>query len=452
MPVPQRPTVPRLSSTYIKNLTIDDRHILRLDDSDIPSCGVEILPRSRHIDDDDTSIQFISTKNQPPKLRMTIKADNDDDSIEAASHRNPIEERQQKMKSARQSKGREFAKEQRKKRSLEAIKVKEDAEQEKIMKAERLLALGRKARKFAGEPLPEFPRQQLAKSRMKVKRKNEVYVPPEEDENDVSTYALQWALGTEEIDVEADINKSKSIDFRRTTEKDGREYSTESKGGEGNFRYFEDNSLNDSDINNDDTAAHINDRYNHDNQRYLFGTSGSIAESFKSSVQSNTKNVDSDTGMRYSTHESKPNSTERGKSIFDQGLVNNMGRITARISTIPSNEKLRNEQGRNDQKQPQPIKKSPVAPTIKMFSPSYKQEMTVSKSHKTKKETTTPESKGSNSTGRLDLAAISHKNSTSSAPRVIRIDVRDTKGNIVRQLERPASMPNRGLRTGLLDS
>ena len=450
---PQRPTVPRLSSTYLKNLPLDHHHTTQPNDIDIPSCGVEILLRTKHFDDDDDTTNHISasTKNQPPKLHSKVKTDNDDTSTASASLKDPIEERRQKQKLDRQVKGREFAKEQRRKRSLEATKVKEEAEQEKKAKSDRLLALCKKAKKIAGDPIPEIPRQKLAKSRMKEKQKNEVNAPSEENENDVSTYALQWALGGEETDVQGVIKHSRylneSTDFQSIMEKDHQEYSAESKGGEGNLRYFEDGNPSSTEGFN---SANVDDLYNHIDRRSLSEMSfpPGIQSLYSQSIKSNTKNGDSGAAIKYVTIEDRTTVTNEGKSIFEMGLINNMGRISAGTSTTPSKEKSRSDQKRNEQKQTQSIKKSTGSPSIKMFSPSYKQEIGTGKSRASKKDVGSQGIRGSTFHGGLEPTAASYKNSGSSEPRIVRIAVRDTKGNIVRQLERPVSTISSGIKSG----
>ena len=459
MQIPQRPTVPRLSSTYLKNLPLDHQHTKQLNDIDIPSCGVEIQLRTKHFDDDDNTTNHISssTKNQPFKQHPTKKTDNDDTSTASASLRDPIEERRQKQKLDRQVKGREFAKEQRRKRSLEATKMKEEAEQEKKAKADRLLALCKKAKKIAGDPMPEIPRQKLAKSRMKVKQKNDVNIPSEENDNDLSTYALQWALGGEEINVEGVVKQSSypddSIDFQSITEKDHQEYSAESKGGEGNLRYFEDEDDNPSGTEDFYEDRHnADDRYNRMDPRSFSAMSSphNIQSPYSQSLKGNMKNGDPSAVMKYINIEDKGTVTGEVKSIFEMGLINNMGRITARTSMTPSKEKLRSDQKRNEQRQTQAqsTKKSTISNSIKMFSPSYKQDIGTGKSRPSKKEVGSQGFRGSTSHGGLEPAAASHKSSTSSGPRTVRIAVRDTKGNIVRELERPVSVLPSGMKSG----
>jgi hypothetical protein len=150
MPYSSRPGVPRLSSNYIKNLPVSEQ-VHSLNESIIPPCGVEIIPRSKSI----RNSQTYSDSDEPlskaylMKSTMTAKTDNDDDSTESptsVAHKNLLDERSEKVKTDRLTAGREFAKKQRKQFRLEAIKAKEDAEREKILKIQRLLSLGLKRR------------------------------------------------------------------------------------------------------------------------------------------------------------------------------------------------------------------------------------------------------------------------------------------------------------------
>ena len=429
MPISQRPEVPRLSSTYLKNLPINDQITYNYDESDIPSCGVDIVPRPKINDnivspDDSFKVSVVpSTRERATKLKLTAKTDEEDDSLESIVHKNALEEQEEKVKYDRQLKGREFAKEQRRRWRSEALKIKEDAEQEKRNKAERLAALGKKARKFACEPLPEYPRQQLAKSRSEMKRKNEVYVAPDDDagtDNDVSVHALQWALGEggrgDEFNA-TNVSYSRtilnSIDMPSENVRESEaEYSAESKGGEHSRRSIN-YSTNDSQVPLHNRTA----RFDFQNQN--------------SDIPNNDRKknfrIEEVNRVNQKYNDNQP---ER-KSIFELGLINDMGRIRVYSENNPGNVP------------PNVPKKSkkPKKASIKMFSPSYKQE-SVAPTIKPKMSTynqnqvrtvSDPSSRARDGRG-PSPGPVRSPPGTSQG---VRVDVRDTKGNIVRQIMRP---------------
>jgi hypothetical protein len=448
MPTSQRPEVPRLSSTYLRSLATDDLAAAQLDASDIPSCGVDIMPRSRYNENVHVIVTPQTTRKLPPKQHSAAKNndDDDDDSSDAAPYKNPILEHEEKTKSDRQLKGREFAKEQRKRWRLDALKLKEEAESDKRKRVERLAALGKKARKFASDPMPEHPRQQLAKSRSEVKRKNEVYISPEdqdENENDVSVYALQWALGDDAAGGGGggkweEKNRSSRTEtlplpdsFDLHSERDlGSivEYSAESKGGD-SPTYLEDETRalqkilaakvqemhdkitqhsDEEDENNDDDERNDGEEGTKNNMKSV---------RIKQNQNQNQKMTATGTG------------TGEEKSIFEQGMINNMGRIPAQFYThnVP---KKNTRSNTNKAKKP--------APAIKMFYPSYKQEPPpTSKRPKASTYTqnrvrSTPEPKTPNGRdGRVP------PNFLKSPATVVRVVVRDTKGNVVKEILRP---------------
>ena len=438
MPTSKRPESSRLSSMNVKNMPIIDQSAFCVDDDDdIPPCGVEIIPRSRPSNAESDArtrhanvISVIVTpsiiRKPTPNLSSTGNACEDDYSTESVAHKNVLELREQKEKAERQLKGREFAKEQRRRWRLEAVQLRDVAEQEKRNRSERLSALGKKARKFASEPMPEYPRQQLAKSRTETKRKIEVYVPPpEEDENDVSVYALQWALGEEgawhKDNVIHKSNPPDSVDLH-SDPGDGTEaeYSAESKNEEHHdYSPF----ANDSEILQYASSAHFEARQGRKSTQYPSSSSKTNATSRVIDTQ---------------------HPTNREKSIFEQGMINNMGRIPAKL--LPHNV-IENIPKKNAKK--------PKKGSIKMFSPSYRQEPVPSfklkpstnnsKSVRTTK-VTQPSSRTldpktpththlqlqSQSQSQSNTQASSGTRSRSSS--VTRVDVRDTKGNIVRQI------------------
>ena len=437
MPISQRPEVPRLSSTYLKNLPISDQITYNYDESEIPSCGVDIVPRQKINDNlispDDSIIVSVvpSARERATKLKLTAKTDQEDDSVESIAHRNALEEQEDKLKHDRQLKGREFAKEQRRRWRSEAMKIKEDAEQEKRNKAERLAALGKKARKFASEPLPEYPRQQLARSRPESKRKNEIYVPPDEDagtDNDVSVYALQWALGEGRGEELSATNASysrailHSMDMPSQNVRESEaEYSAESKGGEHSRRS--------SYSVNEFQAPHYSRTAGSDSQNKM--TSEYLLNQ-NSDVHNNDsmKNLRSDEMSR--VYQKYSDNQPEGKSIFELGLINNMGRIR---------EHSENNTANVPQNVPKKLKKPKKATSIKMFLPSYKQE-SVAPAIKPKMSTynqnqvrtvSDPSSRGRDGRGPSPVPTRSPPGTTQG----VRVDVRDTKGNIVRQLVRP---------------
>ena len=433
MPISPRPEVPRLSSTYLRNLTTDDLTAAHLDASDIPSCGVDIMPRSRYNENVHVIVTPQTVRKPPPKQHSAAKNydDDDDDSSDAAPHKNPLLEHEEKTKSDRQLKGREFAKEQRKRWRLDALKLKEEAELDKRNRTERLAALGKKARKFASDPMPEHPRQQLAKSRSAVKRKNEVYVSPEdqdehENENDVSVYALQWALGEDagggkwEEKNRSSRNETHRDSFDLNSERDlGSlvEYSAESKGGDSpnylenetralqkilasRVQEMHDNMTQHSDENNDDTDGQEDKK-----------------ENMKNNTRINQKTI-----------------IGENKLLFEQGMINNLGRIPAQFYSHNVPKKSTNK-----------VKK----PTIKMFYPSYKQEPhPANKGPKASTYTpnrarTTPEPKTPISRdGKLP------PNLMKTPPTVVKVIVRDTKGNVVKEILRPNPALTANIRSG----
>jgi hypothetical protein len=371
MPSSTRPGVPRLSSNYIKNLPVDNQ-VHSLNESIIPPCGVEIIPRSKSIRNSQTCSDSDepTTKVYLMKSHMTAKTDNDDDSTESptsVAHKNLLDERTEKVKTDRLTAGREYAKKQRKLFRLEAIKAKEDAEREKILKIQRLADLKKKARQFAGEPLPEYPRQQLAKSRFEVKVKNEVYIPPpetDENEMDVSTYALQWALGEDSIVLEGQQDEGNSLD---------------------NVPNFDD--------------YHRNEKTE-------------IADSTRNKGEHNYDSITNPPSNRNTDHNSsRPpiplRSKTNGNSIFNQGIVNNMGRITVQKSAQKS----------TSIKPPLILKNN-----LKMFSPSYRQEIDI------------PPKKDNKISSALSSKRMSPSRQGSDNSNLVIINVRDTKGNIVRQV------------------
>ena len=438
MPTSKRPESSRLSSMNVKNMPIIDKSAFCVDDDDdIPPCGVEIIPRSRlsntesdlrirHADVISVIVTPSIIRKPAPHLSSTGNACEDDYSTESVAHKNALELREQKEKAERQLKGREFAKEQRRRWRLEAVQLRDVAEQEKRNRTERLTALGKKARKFASEPMPEYPRQQLAKSRTEIKRKIEVYVPPpEEDENDVSVYALQWALGEEgawhKDNVLHKSNPPDSVDLHSDpgngTEA---EYSAESKNEEHHdYSHF----ANDSEILQYASSAHFEAMQGRKSAQYH-------------SSSSKTNGIE----MRNAREIDKQHPTNKEKSIFEQGMINNMGRIPAKliprnvIENIPKKSTKKSKKG-----------------SIKMFSPSYRQEPVPSfklkpstnnsKSVRATKvsqplsrtlDPKTPTHTQSQTQSQLHTQASSGTRSRSSS--VTRVDVRDTKGNIVRQI------------------
>ena len=435
MPTSKRPESSRLSSMNVKNMPIIDQSAFCVDDDDdIPPCGVEIIPRSRpsnaepdlrtrHADVISVIVTPSIIRKPTSYLSSTGNACEDDYSTESVAHKNALELREQKEKAERQLKGREFAKEQRRRWRLEAVQLRDVAEQEKRNRTERLTALGKKARKFASEPMPEYPRQQLAKSRTEPRRKIEVYVPPpEEDENDVSVYALQWALGEEGAWHKDNVSHKSippdSVDLHSDpgngTEA---EYSAESKNED-----FE----NDSEILQYASSAHFE------------ATQGRKSAQYQSS-SSKTNGIEMRNASRVVDTQHPMN---KEKSIFEQGMINNMGRIPAKlvphnvIENIPKKSTKKSKKG-----------------SIKMFSPSYRQEPVPSfklkpstnnlKSVRTTKisqpssrplDPKTPTHNQSQSQPQSQSHTQASSGARSRSSSVTRVDVRDTKGNIVRQI------------------
>ena len=424
----------------VKNMPIIDQSAFCVDDDDdIPPCGVEIIPRSRpsnaepdlrtkHADAISVIVTPSIIRKPIPHLSSTGNACEDDYSTESVAHKNALELREQKEKAERQLKGREFAKEQRRRWRLEAVQLRDVAEQEKRNRTERLTALGQKARKFASEPMPEYPRQQLAKSRTEPRRKIEVYVPPpEEDENDVSVYALQWALGEEGAWHKDNVSHKSippdSVDLHSDpgngTEA---EYSAESKNEEHHdYSHFE----NDSEILQYASSAHFEATQGRKSARYQSSSSKTNGIEMRNAKFVATSRV-TDTQLPIN----------KEKSIFEQGMINNMGRIPAKL--VPHNviENI-----------PKKSTKKPKKGSIKMFSPSYRQEPVPSfklkpNTNNLKSVRTTKISQPLSRT--LDPKTPTHTQSqshtqASSGARsrsssVTRVDVRDTKGNIVRQI------------------
>ena len=454
MPITPRPEVPRLSSTYLRNLATDDFSTAPLDASDIPSCGVDIMPRSRYNENVHVIVTPQTTRKLPPKQHSTAKNndDDDDDSSDAAPHKNPILEHEEKTKSDRQLKGREFAKEQRKRWRLDALKMKEEAELDKRNRVERLAALGKKARKFASDPMPEHPRQQLAKSRVEVKRKNEVYISPEdenENENDVSVYALQWALGDDtgggggggkwEEKNRSSRNETLPLpdSFNLHSEKDlGSlvEYSAESKGGD-SPTYLEEETRALQKI----LAFKVQEMHDKITQH----SDGSNTEHYERN-DGNGDYEDEEDNMRTTrliNQNQNQNQKIAGagtgtgeeKSIFEQGMINNMGRIPAQFYSHNVPKKSKNSKTNTNTN-----KTKKAAPAIKMFYPSYKQEPPpINKRPKASTYTqnrvrSTPEPKTPNSRdGKVT------PNLLKSPANVVKVVVRDTKGNIVKEILRP---------------
>jgi hypothetical protein len=447
MPTSARPEVPRLSSTYLRNLATDDLVVAHLDASNIPSCGVDIMPRSRYDEKVHVIVTPSTTRKLPQKQRSTAKynEDNDDDSSDASPHKNPLLEHEEKTKSDRQLKGREFAKEQRKRWRLDALKLKEEAELEKRNRAERLAALGKKARKFASDPMPEHPRQQLAKSRSEVKRKNEVYICPEdqdENENDVSVYALQWALGDDAAGERGkwdEKNRSSRTEtlplpdsFDIHSERDlGSivEYAAESKGGD-SPTYLEDETralqkilaskvqeMHDKITQHSDENDDYNDDERNDDEEYSKENMKTVR--MKQNQNQNQNRIMTATGTGTGTGDER--------SIFEQGMINNMGRIPAQFYTHNAPKKKTNTK-----------KAKKPAPAIKMFYPSYKQEPAPTNkrpkasTHTQNRVRSTPEPK--TPIGRDGKVP---PNLLKSPATVLKVVVRDTKGNIVKEILRP---------------
>jgi hypothetical protein len=451
MPISQRPEVPRLSSTYLRSLATDDLAAAQLDASDIPSCGVDIMPRSRYNENVHVIVTPQTTRKLPPKQHSAAKNndDDDDDSSDAAPYKNPILEHEEKTKSDRQLKGREFAKEQRKRWRLDALKLKEEAELDKRKRAERLAALGKKARKFASDPMPEHPRQQLAKSRSEVKRKNEVYISPEdqyENENDVSIYALQWALGDDaagggggggkwEEKNRSSRNETLPLpdSFDLHSERDlGSivEYSAESKGGD-SPTYLEDETRALQKI----LASKVQEMHDKITQHSVEeDENNDDDDDERNDGEEGTKNKMKSVRINQNQNQNqKMTATGTGtgeeKSIFEQGMINNMGRIPAQFYT-------HNVPKKNTKSTTNKAKKS--APAIKMFYPSYKQEPPPT-SKRPKASTYTQNRVRSNPEPKTPIGRDGRvpPNLLKSPATVVKVVVRDTKGNIVKEILRP---------------
>jgi hypothetical protein len=459
MPTSQRTEIVRLSSTNVKNMPITDLSAFNIDDDDdIPSCGVDIVPRSRpsnvesaiksRLADGISLIVTPSIIRKPSSHLQSAGKAEDDEYAESVAHKNALELREEKEKAERQLKGRAYAKEQRRRWRLEALQLKEEAEQEKRNRAERLTALGQKARKFACEPMPEYPRQQLAKSRTEVRRKVEVYVPPpEEDENDVSVYALQWALGEEGAWQKENVSHNgvspDSVDLHSDTghgtePRAGAEYSAESKNEEQHdYSHFE----NDSEAPQYVRSARFEAPKERKSAQYQSSSSNTAGKEM-----TNAKSV---TTSRVTDMQSAAN---KEISIFEQGMINNMGRIPAKLisKSVPENI-------------PRKISKKPKKEkaSIKMFSPSYRQvpvpslkpklstnniksvRTTTTAQHASrianpKSSSVTPTQTPSHTQGHTQGHAQAHtqasSGSRSRSSSVTRVYVRDTKGNIVRQI------------------
>lgn len=444
MPISQRPEVPRLSSTYLRNLTTDDLAAAHLDASDIPSCGVDIMPRSRYNENVHVIVTPQTTRKLPLKQHSSAKnnEDDDDDSSDAAPYKNPILEHEEKTKSDRQLKGREFAKEQRRRWRLDALKLKEDAELDKRNRVERLAALGKKARKFASDPMPEHPRQQLARSRSEIKRKNEVYISPEdqdenENENDVSVYALQWALGDDAVGGAGkweEKNRSSRNEtlplpdsFDLHSERDlGSlvEYSAESKGGD-SPTYLEDETRALQKI----LASRVQEMHDKITQHSEENNDVENTDD-EDDMQDNIKTSRTNQNQIPNHHQNQKTAAAGGeKSIFEQGMINNMGRIPAQFYS-------HNVPKKNTKSNTNKSKKSP--PPIKMFYPSYKQDplptnkRPKASTYSQNRVRSTPEPKTP-----IGRDGKGPPNVSKSPATVVKVVVRDTKGNIVKEILRP---------------
>lgn len=120
-----RPEVPRLSSHFTGHIITDAFD--SFNQTVIPSCGVEIIPRRKNntIDDNDNDFSIksgksyksnrnftlLSSKSVTSKLHNTDKTDNDDDSVNSrdtptvSKYKDLLNERDEKIKTDRQNRG-----------------------------------------------------------------------------------------------------------------------------------------------------------------------------------------------------------------------------------------------------------------------------------------------------------------------------------------------------------
>ena len=198
---PKAPPVPRLSGTHVKRLPLtelpeDDE----LEESYIPDCGVEIVPRARKTPKDYGNDSFESEGSalnkedviaaplvKPPAYhaRPSLHKERNKDDGPTDETKTPFAERQEAAKRVILSKGKQFLAEQQRRRRLDAHKAKVTAEREKSKRTQELQKVNAEARENARKPLPPHLLSKLApQPARKSPKKVEVYVDPDDDDDD----------------------------------------------------------------------------------------------------------------------------------------------------------------------------------------------------------------------------------------------------------------------------